>query len=201
MKILVTAFEPFGDIMLNSSWEVASLLPDEIGNCIIVKELLPVDFMVAGEELHSLIEKHSPDVVLSLGQSHKFAGLSIERVALNLMDSTKTDNYGHIPANEPVHTDGDIAYMTTFPIRKFVDVCKQRNIPAQISNSAGTYVCNRVYYEALYNIAKSQNPMQALFVHLPYIPEQGKTPSVDKHLLVDGVLEVIKAIVEGQILL
>ena len=200
MKILVTAFEPFGDIMLNSSWEVASLLPDMIDNCMIVKELLPVDFMTAGKELRSLIEKHLPDVVVSLGQSRKYAGLSIERVALNLMDSIKPDNCGYMPQNEPIHADGDTAYMTTYPVRRLVEVCKQKGIPAQISNSAGTYVCNRVYYEALYAVAKSQHPMKALFVHLPYIPEQDMTPAVDKHLLVDGVVEIIREIGAEQIL-
>lgn len=86
MKMLITAFEPFSGSALNSSWEVALLLPDAIGDCIVVKELLPVDFMSAGDKLLKFIEKHSPDVVISLGQSRKFAGLSIERVALNLMD-------------------------------------------------------------------------------------------------------------------
>lgn len=194
MKILVTAFEPFGGNDLNSSWEVVSLLPDEIDNCVIVKELLPVNFMTAGKEFRALIEKHLPDVVVSLGQSRKFAGLSIERVALNLMDSAKPDNYGYMPQNEPIHADGDIAYMTTIPIRRLVDVCKQKDIPAQISNSAGTFVCNRVYYEALYFVAKKHFPTKTLFVHLPYITEQEKSPSMDKVVLAEGIAEIIKEI-------
>jgi len=198
MKILVTAFEPFGENKLNSSYEVASLLPDEIDNCIIVKELLPVDFVAAGKELRSLIEKHSPDVVLSLGQSRKFAGLSIERVALNLMDSAKPDNYGHIPENELIHADGDTAYMTDLPVRHLLDVCRQKGITAQISNSAGTYVCNRVYYEALYTVYQKHFPIKTLFVHLPYITEQEKSPSMDKVVLAEGIAEIIKVIGNGQ---
>ncbi len=194
MKILVTAFEPFGGNVLNSSWEVAKLLPDHIGSLVIVKEMLPVDFVSAGEKLRSLIEFHSPYVVLSLGQSSKYAGLSIERVALNLMDSVKPDNYGHIPANEPIHSDGDTAYMTTFPVRLLADACNRKGIAAKVSNSAGTFVCNRVYYEALYSVAKGLFPIKALFVHLPYITEQEKSPSMDKELLSEGIAEIIKEI-------
>ena len=194
MKILVTFFEPFAGNSLNSSWEVAKLLPNHIGSLVIVKEMLPVDFMSAGEKLNSLIELHSPDVVLSLGQSPKYAGLSIERVALNLIDSVKPDNYGHIPANEPIHSDGDTAYMTTFPVRLLADACNRKGIAAKVSNSAGTFVCNRVYYEALYYVAKELFPIKSLFVHLPYITEQEKSPSMDKELLSEGISEIIKEI-------
>lgn len=195
MKILVTAFEPFDGTKLNSSWEVASLLPEHIGDCVIVKGLLPVNFMIAGNVLNSLIEQHSPDVVVSLGQSRKYAGLSIERVALNLMDSVKADNCGYAPKNETIHADGNTAYMTDFPIRSMVESCNRKGLAAQISNSAGTYVCNRVYYEALYAIAKKNLPLQALFIHLPYILEQEKNPSVAKEQLAEGIIEIIKMII------
>ena len=132
MKILVTFFEPFAGNSLNSSCEVAKLLPDSIDGSLIVKEMLPVNFMSAGEMLRSLIELHSPDVVLSLGQSPKYAGLSIERVALNLMDSVKPDNDGFVPANEPIHSDGDTAYMTTFPVRLLADACNRKGIAAKV---------------------------------------------------------------------
>lgn len=194
MKILLTAFEPFGGNELNSSWEVAVLLPDTIANCEIVKEKLPVDFHTAGDCLRSCIERHSPDVVVCLGQSRKYEGISVERVALNLMDSIKPDNNCYIPTNETIHADGDTAYITTFPVRDLANACKRKEIAAQISNSAGTYVCNRVYYEALYTIAKRNLAAQALFIHLPYVPEQNKTPFVDKEQLVDGVVEIIKTI-------
>lgn len=195
MKILVTAFEPFGGNELNSSWEVATMLPDCIDTSKIVKHQLPVDYLRVGDAIRSAIELHSPDIVVSLGQSRKFAGLSIERVALNLMDSTKADNEGYIPVNEPIHTDGDIAYMTPFPVRVLAEACKRQGIAAQISNSAGTFVCNRLYYELLYMIAKEHLFLKALFVHLPYITEQDKSPSMDKELLVDGIVEILKGMI------
>jgi len=195
MKILVTAFEPFGSNALNSSQEVAALLPDAIGECVVVRELLPVDFRTAGKQLRSLIEWHAPDVVLMLGQSRKFAGLSIERVALNLMDTANPDNSGYSPVNEVIHADGATAYLTTFPVRELTEGCHQKGIAAQISNSAGTYVCNCVYYEALYLIAKNRLPVQVLFIHLPFIPEQGKSPDVAKEQLATGVVEIINSIV------
>ena len=191
MKILVTAFEPFGGNVQNSSWEVAQLLPDHIGSSIIVKGMLPVDFMDARKELRSLIDLHLPDVVLSLGQSSKFEGLSIERVALNLMDSIKPDNAGHAPTNEPIHPDGDTAYMTAIPVRLMADACNRKGIAAKVSNSAGTYVCNSVYYEALYAIARQRLPLRALFIHLPHIPEQEKSPMVAKERLAEGISEII----------
>ena len=135
-----------------------------------------------------------PDVVVALGQSRKFEGLSIERVALNLMDSAKADNKGYVPVNKIIHADGDTAYMTSFPVRLLADECKQHGVAAQISNSAGTFVCNRIYYELLYMIAKEHFSMQALFVHLPYILEQEKMPSMDKNLLTEGIVEIIKKI-------
>ena len=199
MKILVTAFEPFGDSALNSSWEVAKLLPDSIGSCKITKGLLPVDFRTAGDRLRSYIERHTPDVVLMLGQSRKFAGLSIERVALNLMDAAKPDNNGYIPVNEVIYPDGKTAYLTTFHVRKLVEACHQKGIAAQVSNSAGTYVCNRVYYEALYTIAKNRLHTQALFVHLPYLPEQGKEPALKKDQLLAGIEGVIYKIFDNQL--
>lgn len=198
MKILVTAFEPFGDNVLNSSWEVAKLLPDSIGGLVIVKEFLPVDFMRAGEKICSLMGFHSPDVVVSLGQSSKYDGLSIERVALNLMDSTKPDNAGNVPTNEPIHSDGDTAYLTTLPVRLLTDACNRKGIAAKVSNSAGTFVCNRVYYEALYTIEKRHLPVKALFVHLPYIPEQEKSPSMGKEILSEGIVEIITKIANVQ---
>ena len=192
MKILLTSFEPFGGNARNSSWEVASLLPDTIGYHTIVKGLLPVDFRTAGNSLRSLIERHAPDVVMMLGQSRKFAGLSIERVALNLMDAAKPDNSGYTPANEPIHPDGETAYLTTFPVGELAEACNHKGIAAQISNSAGTYVCNRVYYEALYTITQNRLHAQALFIHLPYIPEQEKEPSMSKGQLADGIIEIMK---------
>lgn len=194
MRILLTSFEPFGGNELNSSHEVAVLLPDKIGNCEMVKKELPVDFLTAGDCLRAYIEQYTPDIVICLGQSRKFEGISVERVALNLKDSINPDNGGHIPTNEPLHPDGDTAYITTFPVRDLINACKQKDIAAQISNSAGTYVCNSVYYEALYTIAKKQLPTQALFIHLPYVPEQNKIPSVDKKQLSLGIVEIIKVI-------
>ena len=194
MKILVAAFEPFDGNVLNSSWEVASLLPECIGSSKIVKQQFPVDFLQVGNALRSSINFHLPDVVVALGQSRKFEGLSIERVALNLMDSAKADNKGYVPVNKIIHADGDTAYMTSFPVRLLADECKQHGVAAQISNSAGTFVCNRIYYELLYMIAKEHFSMQALFVHLPYILEQEKMPSMDKNLLTEGIVEIIKKI-------
>jgi len=115
------------------------------------------------------------------------------------MDSVMPGNDGFVPANESIHSDSDTAYMTTFPVRLLTDACNRKGIAAKVSNSAGTFVCDRVYYEALYSVAKGLFTIKALFVHLPYIREQEKSPSMDKSLLAKGIADIIKEIGNMQI--
>lgn len=162
MKILVTGFVPFSGKSNNTSWDVVELLPEHIGDAEIVKAQMSVSFDKAPAELKKTIEEAKPDVIVMVGETKSDSKLRIERVALNLMDSAKPDNDGYTPIGQAAQTDGDTAYITPFDVRGLVNQLKETGHEATISNSAGTYVCNRLYYEALYAHKK------ALFVHVPH---------------------------------
>ena len=161
MRILLTAFEPFGGAETNITQSVLSLLPDSIAGWAIEKVCLPVSFMRAPIALREAIATCSPDLVIMLGQCPQGDRIRLERFAINMMDSAKADNDGYIPNEETIYAHQPLALQTPLPIKDFSAFCIEKRLPVQISNSAGLYVCNRVYYEALYGKQK------ALFIHIP----------------------------------
>ena len=161
MRILITAFEPFGAAETNITQVVLSLLPDSIADWAIEKVCLPVSFMRAPIVLQEAIATYTPDLVIMLGQCPAGENIRLERFAINMMDSTKGDNDGYIPNEETIYSPHPLALQTSLPIKKLVRFCTDNVLPIQASNSAGLYVCNRVYYEALCLHHK------ALFIHIP----------------------------------
>lgn len=175
--ILLTAFEPFGCDVINSSWEVAStMLADYKGNADIALVKIPVSFKRAPLVLAGAIEKLSPDVVLMLGQGK--GDIRLERVALNIMDSSKGDNDGYKPQDETVVVGGDLAYSSRLPLRKLHAALTEANIPVNLSNTAGLYVCNTLFY----NFLHYNKSLPGGFVHLPYLKEQ-QLPGADRTTL------------------
>lgn len=172
MKILVTAFEPFGGEKVNPALETMQRLPDKIGKLQILKLELPTVFNKSMEKVWQFIEQQKPDAVISLGQAGGRACISIERVAINIDDTKMADNEGNAPVDQPIFEDGDNAYFSTLPIKKMVNAIKKIGIPAEVSNTAGTYVCNHVMYGVLYKIHKERLNIKAGFIHVPFIPEQ-----------------------------
>ena len=156
MRILVTAFEPFGGAKTNISQAVMEKIQAEV-----TKVLLPVSFRNAPIVLQQAIREEHPDVLLMLGQCGDEPQIRIERFAVNLMDSEKGDNDGYYPQEETIYANAPTAYQTPFSVRKLVEALTAQNLPVRASNSAGLYVCNRAYYEALCLGQK------ALFVHIP----------------------------------
>lgn len=173
MRILLTGFEPFGQFSTNSSWEVAQavakLCTEEQTDCRV--EQLPVSFGRVGDTLRCLIAGHQPDVVLMLGQASSADSIRLERVTLNLMDARGADNDGFAPSELPIDEVGEAAYFTRMPIKQLREALLNEGVEATISNSAGLYVCNRTYYEALRLVAEG-TIRSALFVHLPCIKEE-----------------------------
>lgn len=161
MCILITAFEPFGGAETNITQSVLSLLPNSIADWAIEKVCLPVSFRRAPIVLQEAIATFSPNLVIMLGQCPAGGNIRLERFAINMMDSTKADNDGYIPNEETIYAHQPLALQTPLQIKELVNFCTGNVLPIQISNSAGLYVCNRVYYEALH---LQQN---ALFVHVP----------------------------------
>lgn len=178
MKILVTGFEPFNGATVNPSQEIVHLLKAPEG-VTLIKAILPVEFQNASAQLRQLLQTHRPDTVLSIGQAGGREGISIERVAINI-DCVKSsngskllpDNAGHTPVDAPIHPEGPAAYFSTLPLWEIAEAIQGCNIPAGISNSAGTYVCNHLMYECLHQAAVHYPEMKAGFIHVPFLPEQ-----------------------------
>lgn len=172
MKVLVTGFEPFGGETINPSWEAVKELPDKIENAEIIKHQLPVTFKGVKEKLPKIIEDVRPDVVVLTGQAGGRVNITVERVAINVMDARMEDNEGYKPEDEPIFENAPAAYFATIPVKRIVNALRENKIPAMVSNSAGTYVCNTAMYTALHHIAIKGLDTKAGFIHVPYIPEQ-----------------------------
>ena len=159
--ILLTAFEPFDGAETNITQSVLSLLPDSLADWAIEKVCLPVSFKCAPIVLREAITTFSPDLVIMLGQCPTGENIRLERFAINMMDSSKADNDGYIPNEETIYADQPLALQTPLPIKELERFCTGNVQPVKVSNSAGLYVCNRVYYEALHL------HQRAIFVHVP----------------------------------
>ena len=161
MRVLVTAFEPFGGAETNITQSVLSLLPDSIADWAIEKVCLPVSFKRAPIVLREAIATFSPDLVIMLGQCSTGENIRLERFAINMMDSTKSDNDDYIPNEETIYAHQPLALQTPLSVKALAMSCAETGLPVVVSNSAGLYVCNRVYYEALHL------QQRAIFVHMP----------------------------------
>ncbi|MCF6096942.1 pyroglutamyl-peptidase I [Thermovorax subterraneus] len=191
MKVLVTGFEPFGGEKINPALAAVKLLPKEINGAQVIVRELPTVFRKSIDVLFSEIEKVNPDVVICVGQAGGRFAISVERVAINVDDARIPDNEGNQPVDEPIFPDGENAYFSTLPIKRIVEAIKKEKIPAEVSNTAGTYVCNHVMYGVLYYASKKKPNMKAGFIHVPYLFEQvldkKNTPAM-------GLNEIVKAL-------
>ena len=168
-----------------------------LGAVDLAIEQMPVSFGRVAEVLRDAVGRHNPDIILSLGQSGSGDSVKLERVALNMMDSKMGDNDGYTPDEEPIDRDGDAALFTSLPIKLFRSAIEAKDINSVISNSAGLYVCNRLYYEAL-RLERERPELRALFIHLPYYAGQ-RGVAVDKRTmplasLTDAVITIIQTL-------
>ena len=204
MKILVTGFDPFGGEKINPALETIKRLPDTILGAQIIKLEIPT---VVGKSLAKIteaVEKENPDAVLSIGQAGGRSEITVERIGINIDDCRIPDNEGNQPIDEPVIKGGPAAYFVTVPIKAIVENIKAHNIPASISNTAGTFICNHVCYGVAHLAAArtaAGKPMKSGFIHIPFLPEQviGKpalTPSMSLETIVSGITHALEAIVE-----
>ena len=161
MRILITAFEPFGGAESNITQSVLSLLPASLADWAIEKVCLPVSFKRAPIALREAIATYSPDLVIMLGQCPAGENIRLERFAINMMDSTKSDNDDYIPNEETIYAHQPLALQSPLSVKALAMSCAETGLPVVVSNSAGLYVCNRVYYEALHL------QQRAIFVHMP----------------------------------
>lgn len=172
MKILVTGFDPFGGEAINPAWEAVSRLPKEIEGAEIVTVQIPTVFGDSAKRLFEAVEEHQPDAVVCVGQAGGRFGITPERVAINVDDARIADNKGQQPLDTVIQADGAPAYFTTLPVKAMVEAVKKAGLPASLSNTAGTFVCNHIMYQNLYYLAKHYPKTQGGFIHVPYVTEQ-----------------------------
>ena len=172
MKILVTGFDPFGGDKVNPAFEAVKLLPDTIAGAEVVKIEIPTVYGKSGEVVEDSIKQHKPDVVLCIGQAGGRSTVTVEKVAINLAEARIKDNEGNQPIDLPLKADGENAYFATVPVKAMVNNIRKHGIPANISYSAGTFVCNDVMYNLLYMINKKYPEIKGGFIHVPFAPEQ-----------------------------
>ena len=200
MKILVTGFDPFGGETVNPALEAVKSLPSEIHGAEVHWVAIPTVFYKAAEVLETAIVRYQPDAVLCIGQAGGRASLTPERVAINQDDARIPDNQGNQPIDTPIRLDGQAAYFSTLPIKAMVQAIKEEGLPATVSNTAGTFVCNHLMYQALYLADKKFPHMRAGFMHIPYMTEQviNKTNTASMNLtdIVRGIEAAIGAIVD-----
>ncbi|TXI91642.1 MAG: pyroglutamyl-peptidase I [Burkholderiaceae bacterium] len=173
-RILLTGFAPFNQETTNPSWQAVRQFAGKHsrdGSPIFVAEL-PCEFGRATRELEQIIQQNACDIVICVGQAGGRAEMSIERVAINIDDARIPDNQGEQPIDTPIEISGHAAYFSTLPIKAIVYQLRQAGIPAHVSNSAGTYVCNHVFYGLMHYASKVKTVKRAGFIHIPYLPEQ-----------------------------
>ena len=171
MKIIVTGFDPFGGEKINPSIECVKALP-EVEGVELIRLELPTVFKESAKRLNEVINDVKPDAVLSVGQAGGRAGITMERIAINVDDARIPDNISQQPIDEEIQVEGEAAYFSTLPIKRIVKAIREAGISAEVSNSAGTFVCNHIMYQALFAATKADKPFKAGFMHIPFIPEQ-----------------------------
>ena len=198
MKLLLTAFSPFGGEKINPSLEAVKLVKDKILETDIIKLEVPTVFDKSIKIVADAIEKEKPDYVLCIGQAGGRYGITPERVAINIDDARIPDNEGNQPIDIPIFADGEPAYFSNLPVKAMVEEIRKEGLPASLSNSAGTYVCNHLMYGVLYTLSKKYKGAKGGFIHVPFIPEQTvdkpDKPSMSLTDIVRGLEAAIRAV-------
>ncbi len=187
--VLVTGFDPFGGDALNPSWLAAQALHGRrIAGHRVVAAQLPTVFGPSLTVLRALVRQHRPTLVICLGLAAGRHAISIERIAINVNDARIADNVGKQPIDEPVVPGAPAAYFSTLPIKAMRAAISAKEIPAEVSQTAGTFVCNQVFYGLMHLLATGRGlkATRGGFIHLPLLPEQGE-PSLPLTQVVEGL--------------
>lgn len=174
--LLLTGFDPFGGSTLNPSWQVAQALHGQrMAGHQVVAAQLPTRFGDSLHVLRALLARHRPALVLCLGLAGGRGALSLERVGININDARIPDNAGSQPIDTPVVPGGPAAYFATLPVKAMLRAVQRAGLPCEVSQTAGTFVCNHVLYGLAHLLAQGAGRPGARggFMHLPWLPEQG----------------------------
>lgn len=200
-RILVTGFEPFDGESVNPSWEVARRLDGwQHADHVVAARCLPCVFGAVREELARALAALSPEIVIAVGLAGGRPEVSLERVAINVSDARIRDNAGAQPIDEPVVADGPPAYFTTLPVKAILHRLRGAGLPAQVSNTAGTFVCNHAFY-MLQHLAATTHPTvrRAGFIHIPWLPEQAARHPGTPSLGLETVVAALRIAIETSI--
>ncbi|NEB80564.1 pyroglutamyl-peptidase I [Streptomyces sp. SID14478] len=199
-RVLVTGFEPFGGESVNPSWQAARLVAETPPDGLAVTAVrLPCVFGESVTELRAAVARVRPDLVVCLGQAGGRPGVTVERVALNVDDARIPDNAGARPIDEPVVPGGPAAYFSSLPVKACVAAMREAGVPAALSHTAGTFVCNHVAYGLGHLLATEHPGVRGGFVHVPWSPEQvvdGTAPSLPAELVAHGLRAMLVAAAE-----
>jgi len=171
-RLLITGFDPFGGSAVNPSWMAVEQLPDEIAGFVLCKLQLPTVFGKAAAIAIDKIDEVKPDIVLCIGLAGNRTAVTPERIAVNIRDARIADNEGNLPSGEYVIPDGSAAYFSTVPVEKMVQAIQDISLPAAVSNTAGTFVCNDLLYNLLHHCNGTATKVG--FIHVPNIPKLGE---------------------------
>lgn len=204
MKILLTAFEPFGNRTQNTSQEVLMRAGETRTGSQVVKRLLPVDTVKGPATLIDILQNDTFQAVVCLGEAGSIRWVQLERLAVNWLDFAIADNAGAQIIDQMITPKGPNAYFSTLPLRKFEQTLKGRDIPVRISMSAGTYLCNQVFYTLMHFISENSMVIPAGFIHLPVYSwnnQEGEQddPCGDREYqqIAEGIDELLEMLAEG----
>ncbi|WP_410563912.1 pyroglutamyl-peptidase I [Amycolatopsis sp. cmx-4-61] len=193
--VLMTGFAPFGGEAVNPSWQAVSRVAARRDDVAAVE--LPCEFAASLPALRRALEEHRPSLVVCTGQAGGRAGVTPERVAINLIDARIPDNAGAQPIDVPVVPDGPAAYFTTLPVKAGVAAIRATGVPASVSHTAGTYVCNQVFYGLMHLLATEFPGLRGGFVHVPFSPDQvAASGKPEPSLSVDCIAGALEALVD-----
>jgi pyroglutamyl-peptidase len=202
--VLVTGFDPFENEPINPSWEAVRTLDGQgIAGADIIARQLPTVFGESIKTLDKLLTSLRPDVVIAVGQAGGRPEISIERVAINVDDARIADNAGKQPIDTVIASEGPAAYFSTLPIKAIVRELRAGGIPASVSQTAGTFVCNHVFYGLMHAIARHKLRTRGGFIHIPYLPSQAAQhpghPSLAQDTVVAGLRVAIETTLRRQV--
>ena len=199
MKVLLTGFDAFGGEPVNPAEEAVKMVSSQIAGAEVVKVIIPTVQTKSVQAIEKAIEEHKPDMVISIGQAGGRFDITPERVAINIDDYRIKDNEGNQPIDTVIQEDGQPAYFSNLPVKAMVKHMNENNIPASLSNTLGTFVCNHVMYGVLYLIDKKYPGMKGGFIHIPYMTSQvidkKNMPFMSLNDIVKGIELAIEACV------
>jgi len=191
--VLVTGFEPFDGEKTNPSWEICGRLPKEIAGMHVETCRVPCEFRRAIDVVSRAIKRLHPILVVSLGQAGGRALLGVERVAINVDDARIPDNAGAQPVDELVAANGPPAYFASVPVKAMAAAIREAGVPAEVSNSAGTFVCNHLMYGVLHYLAENGGRARAGFIHVPYSQEQASNHGDAPSMAISSMARAVEA--------